>query len=430
MLYALIDGNSFYASCERVFRPDLRHRPVVVLSNNDGCIVTLTPEAKALGLKRGQPVFQCQETIERENVAVFSSNYTLYHSLSTRMMRVIAGLVPRVEVYSIDECFADLTGVDHAGEPLGQTIRERVLRWVGIPTCVGIAPTKTLAKLCNHLAKKIPALHGVLDWRTLSPERQARALRWAKLDDVWGIGPAMQEKLHAMGVASVWDFVQLPAEDVRRHFGVVGARTHRELQGLACIPFEEHPPVKQQICRSRSFADLVTSKEGLIAAATVHIDEAAAVLRRQGSTTQRVGVLYHSNPFRLDLPQYGVWEERRLPRPTNDVLTLTQIVAEMIEASYKPEIGYKKLGVVLMDLAPLDEKVAFLPQSLFDDVERLEREAKRAKLMQVVDKINRRYGRRTIGSAALKMNEAGWAMRREHLSPCYTTDIREVLAVN
>ena len=186
-MYALIDGNSFYASCERVFRPDLRHRPVVVLSNNDGCIVTLTREAKALGLKRGTPLFQVKGIISRHQVAVFSSNYELYGDMSSRMMDAIASLTPAIEVYSIDECFADLSGMTDL-TALGLQIRERIWRWTGIPACVGIAPTKTLAKYCNHLAKKIPALGGVLNWNDLTPQRQRKALACQTIDEVWGVG--------------------------------------------------------------------------------------------------------------------------------------------------------------------------------------------------------------------------------------------------
>ena len=233
-MYALIDGNTFYASCERVFNPALRGRPVVVLSNNDGCIVTLTAEAKALGLKRGTPLFKVRDVIEKNAVEVFSSNYELYGDMSSRMMRTIASLVPSIEVYSIDECFADVTGIESVTE-LGRMIRSRVLKWVGIPTCVGIAPTKTLAKLSNHIAKRYRIFEGVFNWTELTPERQEKALSTIPAGDVWGVGRQISAALETMGITTALDLKNADEALIRRRFGVTLIRTQKELAGTPCI---------------------------------------------------------------------------------------------------------------------------------------------------------------------------------------------------
>ena len=264
-MYALIDGNSFYASCERVFRPDLRHRPVVVLSNNDGCIVTLTAEAKALGLKRGIPFYQVKDIIRRHQVAVFSSNYELYGDMSSRMMNIIAGLVPAIEVYSIDECFADLSGLDDL-TTLGFSIRKRIGQWIGIPACVGIAPTKTLAKYCNHLAKKIPALHGVLNWNDLSFSRQEKALAYQGVEEIWGIGSQLAMRLKKLGIQTPLDLAQASESLLKQCFPINVIQTARELRGIESIEFEPTPPPRKRILRSRSFSKDVHREKEFFAA--------------------------------------------------------------------------------------------------------------------------------------------------------------------
>lgn len=257
-IFLHLGGNSFYCSCERIFRPQLRGKPVVVLSNNDGCIVALTKEAKAVGLKRGMPLFKVKGIVEANKVSVLSSNYELYQSISNRMQRTIAGMVPRLESYSIDEVFADITGVE--GEDpakltsLAQDIRGRVLKWVGIPTCAGIAPTKTLAKLCDHFAKTYPCFNGVVNWLELTDERRTKAMAITPVKEIWGVGGQSLAKLQAMGVNTVLDFARMDSALIRRRFTVVMERTHKEIHGMSCIPLEEHPEPKQQIVRTRSFA--------------------------------------------------------------------------------------------------------------------------------------------------------------------------------
>ena len=298
-MYALIDGNSFYASCERVFRPDLAGVPIVVLSNNDGCVVTRTAEAKALGIKMGEPLFKIKHLVRQNRVQVFSSNYELYADMSRRMMNTVATLVPRIEVYSIDECFADLSGMEQYSQfmgsgqntgllTLGFSIRARVLQWTGIPTCVGIAPTKTLAKFCNHLAKRHAVFKGVVDWNAWAPAIQQRALASEDVTEVWGIGRQIGLSLNAMGIKTAADLANAPSHTIRKMFGVVVERTQRELQGIECLELEDIAPKRQQIVRSRSFGQPITTLDGLSASLAHHVAEAAQRLRGQGSVTHAV----------------------------------------------------------------------------------------------------------------------------------------------
>ena len=302
-MFALIDGNSFYCSCERVFRPELRRQPLVVLSNNDGCVVARSTEAKALGIPMGIPYFKVRHFIRSGQLVAFSSNYELYADMSARMMQTIASLVEAIETYSIDEAFAEMADGDHLAEQ-GMQIRQRVLQWVGIPTCVGIAPTKTLAKLCNHLAKQYAGLNGVLVWGNLSGERQMKAMTHVSVDKVWGIGRRIAQKLNAQGIHTVWDFYCADTATLRRQFGVVLERTQRELHGLACESLHQQEDKRQHLIRSRSFGQAVTDVETLEAAIAHHISSGAAKLREQGTQAHVVGVFVHTNRFREQDAQY------------------------------------------------------------------------------------------------------------------------------
>ena len=367
-VFALIDGNSFYASCERVYRPDLRHRPVVVLSNNDGCVITRTAEAKALGIKMGEPYFKIQSLVKRYGVVVFSSNYELYGDLSRRMMDSIASLVPQTEIYSIDECFADLTGVRDI-TPLGHHIRARVLQWVGIPTCVGIAPTKTLAKYCNHLAKRHAVFKGVVNW-----------LDW---DDA--------------------------------------IRTQRELQGIPCADMQSQTPAKQQIVRSRSFGKPVTELDGLRSSLAYHVAEAVQELREQNCTAHLIGVMIRTNPFKPEEPQYKGYLTASLPVGSNDTLKINTIAQQTLTQIYKSDYAYKKCGVVLMGIESTNSQ---MQMDWLNPPDTDERKA----LMATMDALNQRYGRHSIRTADQDAG-TGWRMRRERLSPCYTTQFEQLLQV-
>ncbi len=418
-MFALIDGNSFYASCERVFRPELEKRPVVVLSNNDGCIVTLTKEAKALGLKRGTPLFQVKEVIEHNQVAVFSSNYELYGDMSARMMATIASLVPAIETYSIDECFADLSGLDQLTS-LGQAIRERVGMWVGIPTCVGIAPSKTLAKYCNHLAKKIPALHGVLNWNDLSEPQQQKALMLGVVGDIWGIGPRLAKRLSQLGIVSAWDLSQTPQAFLREYFPVTVLQTAAELRGKAVMDFVPVAEDRQRLVRSRSFSADVKEVETLAAAVTCHVEEAARVLRKEQLAARRIGVFILSNRFREDAQQYSGFDEHDFGVYINDTPGLMHQALVILHRIYRPGIAYKKAGVVLEDIIAQEEA----PQDLFA----FEREGNN-RLSQVMDKMNAHYGKGTLSYATAFTQTTDWKMKRQYKSPSYTTRVSDLLRV-
>ncbi len=419
-MYALIDGNSFYASCERVFRPDLRDKPIVVLSNNDGCIVTLTAEAKALGLKRGTPIFQVKDIINQHGVVVFSSNYELYAEMSSRMMATIATLVPQIFIYSIDECFADMSGIDAATQ-LGYQIKARVAQWTGIPSCVGIGPTKTLAKLCNHLAKKHKAFKGVLNWMDLSEPRRIKAMQITSIDSVWGIGRQTTQKLNALGIRTIADFYQMPRARLRSHFPVTLLRTYDELHGVDCIELDAQQARRDQILRSRSFSQDVTNKESLLSAVVFHAQEAALKLRKQKSCCQSISVFAMSNRFRSDTEPYCRHETRYLTSAVNDTPTILKTAISLTDLIYKEGIAFKKAGVVLADLIDETEVIA----DLFD----AEAQLKNDRLTLALDKINCRFGKGTLRIAALDYNHSNWQMKREWLSPAYTTRWADVLRV-
>ena len=425
-----IDGNSFYCSAERVFRPELRKKPVVVLSNNDGCVVALTKEAKALGLKRGTPYFKVRGLCKAKGVAVLSSNYELYQSMSGRFQRTVADMVPRMESYSIAEVFCDLPGIaDREPEELtelAQAVRARVLKWTGIPTCAGIAPTKTLAKLCDHFAKTFPVYGGVVNWLALSPARREKALAITPVREIWGIGGRTREKLEGMRIRTALDFTRMNPYVVRRHFGVTLERTLREMNGVACLPFEENAKARQQILRSRSFAKPCSDLAAIVTAASVHMTEAVRTLRRQKCAAKTVGVLFHTDPFRQDLPQYGCTPAKTLEIPSADILTLTSAAVELVNTWWRPGFEYKKAGVYLTDLVPAGE--TFMSETLFccEDPERLER---RERVQRTLDELARRFGKNIVVPASTKL-ATGWEMKRDLLSPCCTTRIEDILAVS
>ena len=419
IMFALIDGNSFYASCERVFRPELEQRPVVILSNNDGCIVTLTKEAKALGLKRGTPLFQVKDVIDKYQVVVFSSNYELYGDMSARMMATIASLVPSIETYSIDECFADLAGLDHL-TVLGQSIRERVRMWVGIPTCVGIAPSKTLAKYCNHLAKKIPPLHGVLNWDDLSEPRRRKALMFGAVGDIWGIGPRLAKRLSQLGIVSAWDLSQTPKAFLREYFPVTVSQTAAELRGEAVLDFVPVAERRQRLVRSRSFSADVKDFDALAAAITCHVEEAARVLRQERLAARRIGVFVLSNRFRDNTEQYSGFDERDFGVYVSDTPGLMHEAMAILRQIYRPGIAYKKAGVLLQDI--IDKRAAQWELFAF------EREGN-DRLSRVMDTINARYGKGALSYATAFSQATDWKMKRQYKSPSYTTRFSDLLRV-
>jgi DNA polymerase V len=419
-MYALIDGNSFYASCERVYCQAYRSKPVVVLSNNDGCVITRTSEAKALGIKMGEPYFKIKDLCNQHGVVVLSSNYELYGDLSRRMMQTIATLVPQTEIYSIDECFADVAGMKELTE-LGTTIRQRVLQWVGIPTCVGIAPTKTLAKYCNHLAKQYPTFNGVVNWDDWSDAIRVRALKSQPVSAIWGIGRQLTLQLNTMGIDTAYDFVNASTPTLRRKFGVVVERTQRELQGIACADLKLMLPAKQQIIRSRSFGAPVCDIDGLKSAIAHHCAEAARDLRAQQSVANLVGVMVRTNPFKEAEAQYKGYLTLKLPVGTCDTLKLNRAAQWLLSKVYKAGFAYKKCGIVLIGIEPHSQ------QGQLDWLNPGDSDARMA-LMGVLDGINTRYGKGSIKTGDQDLSR-DWLMRRDKLSPCYTTKISDLINV-
>ena len=411
-VFALVDCNNFYASCEKLFRPDLKDTPVVVLSNNDGCVVARSREAKLLGIKMGVPVFQIKSEMLRHGILAFSSNYALYTDLSSRVMRTLEEMAPRVEVYSIDEAFLDLTGIESVLSlvEFGQQVRERIGHWIGITVCVGIAPTKTLAKLANHAAKKYPATQGVVD--LTNPDRQRRLLALVPVDDVWGVGKRLSKRLNALGITTALDLANASPRAIREQFSVVLERTVRELNGESCIELEEIPPTKKQIVCSRSFGVKVTQFELLREAVCEYATRATEKLRKEQQQAKVLTVFIRTSPFKDNEPQYSNSASGELLIPSCDTRDFIELANHLLKRIWKDGFRYAKAGVMLSDFY---DPGMFQP-GLFDDVSI---RSNSQQLMSVLDTINQ--------SGAGKVFFAGqgtkkdWSMKREHLSPAYTT---------
>lgn len=419
-MYALVDGNCFYVSCERVFQPALEGRPVVVLSNNDGCVVSRSDEAKALGIGMASPAHLMTDLLRRHKVAVFSSNYNLYGDMSRRMMSVLASLVPGIEVYSIDEAFLDFGDMPCADwREYGLRIRVEVLRHTGIPTGVGIAPTKTLAKVANHLAKKQTEHGGVCVLDT--PAAIEAALRVLPAGDVWGIGGQYAQLLARNGAATAWDFTRLPPDWVRRHLSVVGARLQLELQGISCLATEAVQQPKKNICTSRSFGKMLTAFGGVSEAVAHHAHRCACKLRKQGSAANILTVFLHTNTFRPDLPQYNPVHTQTLPVAVNSSLLLVRHAQEALKTIWRDGYAYKKAGVMVSGIVPESEVQLGFDTSMPDM-------DKQRRLMQAMDAVRARYGHDAIAVGAQGTSDV-WRLRQERLTQRFTTCWEEVLGV-
>jgi DNA polymerase V len=417
MSVALIDGNNFYVSCERVFNPALEGRPVVVLSNNDGCVVARSAEVKALGVKMGAPWFQLKDLARKHGILALSSNYALYADMSSRMMSVLGSYSPQQEIYSIDECFLGLDGFPPAEfAAYGQRIRQQVKLWVGLPVCVGIAATKTLAKLANHCAKKnLAGSDGVCDFGRMSVPQMDALLDRIVIGEVWGVGRRLTEKLTRRGIATVKQLRDADSKTLRREFSVVLERTVLELRGIACVELEEAAPNKQQIICSRSFGRYVYSLDELNEAVAGYLARAAEKLRYQGSLASALQVFVRTNPFNPDHPQYQRGLTVPLPQATSDSVALTRAALWALKRLYKPGYAYQKAGVMLLDLSD-----AATPQGCLFTGHR-----DNTTLMQVMDRVNRQWGRGTLKLAAEGVQQ-GWRMRRQRMSPAYTTSWNEL----
>lgn len=410
--FALIDCNNFYASCEKLFRPDLKDKPVIVASNNDGCAVARSAEAKALGIKMGTPLFQMKDLIRNHHVQVFSSNYALYADISNRVMTIIESLVPRLEIYSIDEAFADLTGVSDIVDlaVYASDMREQIERCVGIRTCVGVAPTKTLAKLANYGAKKYPKTGGIVDLS--DPLRQRRLMNITPVNEVWGVGRRIAKRLKLFGIETVLQLADADLKTIRKSFSVVLERTVRELRGQSCLALEDVAPTKKQIVVSRSFGDRVESVTDLQSAIASFAVRGAEKLRYENQAALQMSVFMRTSPFRTSDAQYSNSANVHFQRPTQDTRDLLEAAHRLCESLYKPGYSYAKAGIMLSDFY----EPGVFQCSLFDTQQP---KPKSKALMNVLDSLNRQKSG-SLFFASEKTSD-NWSMKREHLSPAYTT---------
>lgn len=403
-------------------RPGLEGRPLVVLSNNDGCAIARTQEAKDIGIKMGAPWFEIKHLASSHGLMALSANFSLYGDLSARMMNVIGQFSPKQEIYSIDESFLDLTGVPGTGRHIGTAIQQRVRQWVGIPSCVGIGPTKTLAKLANYLAKKIPRLEGVCDLSSIDNDRRLRVLSGVAVGEVWGVGRRLAPKLHALGIHSAGDLALADPRVIRDAFSIVLAKTARELAGEPCLSWEDTPAAKKEIMCSRSFGRAVQHLEGLNQALSVFVTRAAEKLRREGSCTSAMQVFIRTSYFR-DGPQYTGGIVVQLNQATNDTATLLAAMNTGLHQIYKAGFKYAKAGVCLLDLIAADQ--ANVQGDLFCATVQ-----GNTKLMAVIDVLNQRFGTSTVSAAsALSTPDAAWQMRQERMTPACTTDWSQLIDV-
>ena len=410
-MFALADCNNFYASCERVFRPDLQGKPVIVLSNNDGCAVARSNEAKALGIKMGDPLFKIRDIVEKNKVAVFSGNMALYGDMSQRVRWVLEEFAPAVEVYSIDEAFLDLRGMENIDfDAYAKRISSECWRQTSIPVSVGIAPTKTLAKIASKLCKQYPKLRGGCYMHR--PRDIEKVLRKFPIEDVWGIGRRSAPKLKAMGITTAYDYTQLSELTIRHMSGITGLRTWRELRGEPCIEFEDGFEARQSICVSRSFSSEIYDVDELCEQIANFASTMSEKLRRQNSVTCEISVFAYTNRFREDAPQTYGNQLVQLLTPTNDQRSIVARAVAAARELYRRGYGYKKAGVIATHIAPSQSVM----HSLFEDTATIEREHR---LTSVVDAVNKNFGK---GSIKLAVQGSGHIKScSDNQSPHYTT---------
>lgn len=419
--FALIDGNCFYCSCERVFNPSLKGKPLIVLSNNDGCAISRTDEAKAMGIAMGAPWFQIKH-LESRGLVGLSANFPLYGDMSERMMRIIGRFAPVQEVYSIDECFLDLSGMTQDLTQYGQQIRHQVFRDSGIPTCVGIGPTKTLAKLANHMAKKQKQWNGVCDLTALTRQDLAQAMHSIKVTEVWGVGKKISRQLNELGIVTALDLARLNPETARRKFSILLGKTIQELRGTPRIAFETDMEPKKQIISSRSFGFPVTGMSQLAEAISAFTTIACRKLRQQGSMAGGISVFIRTSLFRPGR-QYSASHLVYLNSPSSDTIAHTKAALSALQKIFRPGFNYAKAGVMLFDI----EDSLIIQQALFPVEPEHE---KREKLMSMLDAINRQFGKDTLKIAATGLHpNDNWFMRQERITQGYTTNWNELMVV-
>lgn len=419
MMYALVDCNNFYVSCERVFRPDLNGRPVVVLSNNDGCAIARSNEAKALGIPMGAAAFEYEQLFKTHDVKVFSANFALYGDMSQRVMRLLETLSQDMEVYSIDEAFLKIDGLEaDVLQRMASELRKKVLKCTGIPISIGLAPTKALAKIANRIAKKFPSETGnihLLD----TEEKINKALKWTKIGDVWGIGSANERLLKAAGVRNAYDFTRLNDQFVRSNMTIVGLRLKHDLQGAPTLNLDDVKD-KKNIATTRSFENNLTTLQELEERVSTFAVSCAEKLRKQDDTCCSMMVFIHTNGYRSDLPQYSKNILIKLPFASNSAIELSRFALEGLRKIYKPGYHYKKAGVIVLELKPAGE----LQHKLFENPD-----PRHQPLMKALDRINANYGQQKLRLASQAPGRI-WRMKQENLSPGYTTKLSDIITVN
>lgn len=417
-MFALVDCNNFYASCERVFNPNLNGKPIAVLSNNDGCVISRSDEAKVLELPMGAPIFKWEQFCKEKNITIVSSNYPLYGDMSSRVMAILGQFTPDIEVYSIDESFLQFKGYDYFEyNDLAIQIRRRVLKWTGIPTCVGVAPTKALSKVANKIARKFPKQTNgvyVID----SEEKRVKALKWIKIEDVWGIGYRLAKRLKEKGCASAYDFVQLPSDWVKKEFSITEWRLQQDLLGNATLGLEFRPN-KKAIATTRSFDYTYDDIEYIKERISTFAISCAEKLRKQQSSCHMIIVMLSSDRHKKELAQHKASTAVTLPYPTDSSIIISNQATKALERIYKKGIKYKKAGVIVTGLVPNDN----YQMNLFEH-----ENPKHKPLMKTMDYLNKKYGdyKLKIGNQDL---ERTWKMRQERLTPRYTTNINDIIKV-
>lgn len=418
-MYALVDCNNFYVSCERVFQPQYNGKPVVVLSNNDGCIISRSYEAKAIGIPMGAPEFKVRDVIKQHNIKVFSSNYALYGDLSQRVMKILEGFCPSVEVYSIDEAFLNFNGVPLSDyHQYGVTIQNKLMKWLSIPTGIGFAPTKALAKLANRIAKKFPErTNGVYVIDT--DEKRIKALKWTKIEDVWGIGYRLTKKMQGQRILTAYDFT-LPHNEsfIKREMGVVGMRLKYELEGKSVLSLEE-PKTKKNIAITRSFEKDIVSYSELKERVSTFASVCAEKLRKQNSCCYGVILFLKKDKFKANGERYNFYKMSTLPFPSNTSFSISNLALKMLSELYKEGDSYKKAGVIVTEIIPANQRQFHL----FDD-----ENPKFQKIMEVMDAQHAKFGERKIRLGNQDLQRT-WKMKQYHLSRKYTTNIKEILVI-
>jgi DNA polymerase V len=418
-MYALVDCNNFYASCERVFQPQLVGKPIVILSNNDGCIISRSDEVKALGIPMGGPEFKVREELKQKNVHVFSSNYALYGDLSNRVMKILEGFTPTIEVYSIDEAFLNFNGMNISDyQEYGIQMRKRILKWLSIPVSVGFAETKALAKVANKIARKFPE-KTLCSYVIDTEEKRIKALKWTKIEDVWGIGFRLTKKMQARNILTAYDFT-LPHNEgfIKKEMGVVGIRLKMELEGKSVLEMEE-PKDKRNIAITRSFDGNITTfnemKERVSTFATV----CAEKLRKQKSCCHGVILYLRKDKYKVEKERYNFYKLETLPFASNSNLTLSSVAVKLLKEIFEEGEIYKKAGVIVTQIIPENQKQLHLFE---------EENPKHQKLMKVIDDFHKKTGERKIRLGNQDLQRT-WKMKQNHLSPKYTTDIKAIFTV-